>query len=348
LHKIRLGKTGMMATRVGFGGIPIQRLGEDEAVAVVRRCLDLGVNFIDTANGYTTSEGRIGKAIAGRRDSLIIATKTLSRKPEGIAQHLEQSLSRLGTDYIDLYQLHSISDFATLDFVLSPGGPVSALEDAKRAGKIRHIGVTSHQIDVAKKAVSSGRFETIMFPFNFVTDEAAVELLPLCRRHDVGFIDMKPLAGGMISNATIAFKYLFQFPDVVTIPGIEKVQEIEEIVRILDGPLALTGAEKDEMAGLKQQLGTRFCHRCDYCQPCKEGIAISTVMTYPSLAARLPAEGLYEGFWGALIGKAAACSKCHECEERCPYHLPISDMIAEFYEQYEKDRVNYERSVGSK
>jgi len=348
MQKTRLGKTNMMAARVGFGGIPIQRLGEDEAVAVVRRCLDLGVNFIDTANGYTTSEGRIGKAIAGRREGLLLATKTLSRKPEGIAKHLQQSLDQLGTDYIDLYQLHSVSDFATLDFVLSPGGPMSTLEVAKEAGKIRHIGVTSHQLDVAKKAVASGRFETIMFPFNFVTDEAAVELLPLCRQHDVGFIDMKPLAGGMISNATIAFKYLFQFPDVVTIPGIEKAQEIEEIAGILEGPLALTGSEKGEMARLKQQLGTRFCHRCDYCQPCKEGIAISTVMVYPSLAARLPAEGLYNGFWGALMEKAAACSKCHECEERCPYHLPISDMIAEFYEQYEKDRINYQGAKGPK
>jgi hypothetical protein len=202
-------------------------------------------------------------------------------------------------------------------------------------------------LDVSKKAVASGRFETIMFPFNFVTDEAAAELLPLCRQHDVGFIDMKPLAGGMISNATIAFKYLFQFPGVLTIPGIEKVQEIEEIVRILDGTLELTESEKGEMARLRQQLGTRFCHRCDYCQPCKEGIAISTVMVYPSLAARLPAEGLYNGFWGALMEKAAACSKCHECEERCPYHLPISDMIAEFYEQYEKDKINYQGTTGA-
>jgi len=348
VEKIRLGKTGMMVTRVGFGGIPIQRLTEDEAVVVVRRCLDLGVNFIDTANGYITSEGRIGKAISGRRAGLIIATKTLSRKPEGIARHLEQSLAQLGTTYIDLYQLHSVSDFATLDFILSPVGPMPMLEEAVKAGKIRHIGITSHQIDVAKKAVASGRFDSMMFPFNFVTDEAVNELLPLCRQHDVGFIDMKPLAGGMISSAALAFKYLFQFPDVVTIPGIEKVKEIEEIVGILNGPLALTGAEKDEMAKLKKHLGTRFCHRCDYCQPCKEGIAISTVMVYPSLAARLPAEGLYDGFWGTLMEKAAHCSKCHECEERCPYHLPISDMIAEFYEQYEKDKVAYQRKAGSK
>lgn len=341
MERIRLGRTGLMVSRVGFGGIPIQRLSEVDAVYVVKRCLDLGVNFIDTANAYTTSEERIGKAIAGRREGLVLATKTLSRKQEGIAKHLQLSLERMGTGYIDLYQLHSVSDLPTLDFVLAPGGPLDFLGEMKKAGKIRHIGITSHQIDVAKKAVESGRFETIMFPLNFVTDEAAESLLPLCRKHDVGFIDMKPLAGGMISNAVIAFKYLFQFPDAATIPGIERPGEIEEIVRIAEGPLVLSAAEKEEMARLKQQLGTRFCHRCDYCQPCKAGIAISTVMSYPSLIARLPEADIFNGFWGMLIEKARECTKCHECEDRCPYHLPISDMMAEFYEQYEKDRTAF-------
>ncbi|MCX6004648.1 MAG: aldo/keto reductase, partial [Chloroflexi bacterium] len=297
MEKIRLGKTNMMVTRVGFGGIPIQRLTEDEAVAVVKRCLDLGINFIDTANGYSTSEERIGKAILGRREGLILATKSLSRSREGVAKHLQQSLKQLGVESIDLYQFHGVSDFKTLDIVLDPQGPMAVLEEAKRAGKIRHIGITSHQIDVARKAVASGRFETIMFPFNFVTDKEGLELLPLARQHDIGFIDMKPLAGGMITNAKIAFKYLFQFPDVVPIPGIEKLHEIDEIIQILNGPLAMTGEEQQEMQQLKQQLGARFCHRCDYCQPCKEGIAISTVMTYPSLVRRLPPQHIYSSFW---------------------------------------------------
>ncbi|MCX6004452.1 MAG: 4Fe-4S dicluster domain-containing protein, partial [Chloroflexi bacterium] len=164
---------------------------------------------------------------------------------------------------------------------------------------------------------------------------------------DVGFIDMKPLAGGMITNAKIAFKYLFQFPDVAPIPGIEKLHEIDEIVQILNGPLELTGEEQQEMQQLKQQLGARFCHRCDYCQPCKEGIAISTVMTYPSLVRRLPPQHIYSSFWSILMEKAAACTQCGECEERCPYHLPIHDMIAEHYNQYEKDKSNYQKSTQS-
>jgi len=347
MEKMRLGKSGLMVTRIGFGSIPIQRLNEDDAIAVIRRCLEHGINFIDTANAYTTSEARIGKAIAGRRQDLIIATKSTHRDREGIARHLDKSLARLGTDYIDLYQFHAVSDFKTLEVVLDPQGPMAVLEEAKKAGKIRHIGITSHQIDVAKKAVESGRFETLMFPFNFVTDEADRELLPLCRKHDVGFIDMKPMAGGMIDNAGIAFKFLFQYKDVATIPGIEKPQEIDEIVGIFNGPRELTERDRAQMRKLKEQLGTRFCHRCDYCQPCKEGIHISSVMTFPSFMARLPEEQIF-GFWSGLFDLAAKCTKCGECEERCPYHLPIRDLMEEYYELYEQKKRAYKARTAAK
>jgi predicted aldo/keto reductase-like oxidoreductase len=347
LEKIRLGKTDMFVSRLGFGGIPIQRLKEDEAVTVVKRCLDLGITFLDTANAYTTSEERIGKAITGRREGLVIATKSLSRKREGVEKHLNLSLQRLNVKCIDLYQFHGISDFASLDMVLAPDGPMAVVEKARDAGLVKHIGITSHQIDVAKEAVKSGRFETIMFPFNFVTSEAADELIPLAREHDVGFIVMKPLSGGMIDNARIAFKYLFQFSGIVTIAGIEKVPEIEEIVKILEGPKTITAAELEEIQRLKQELGTRFCHRCDYCQPCQEGILISTVMMYPSLIRRLPPEhlfsGLYSGFWGQIVEKASSCTECGECEERCPYHLPIRDLLAEYVKQYQKERRKYQK-----
>jgi predicted aldo/keto reductase-like oxidoreductase len=343
LEKIRLGKTDMFVSRLGFGGIPIQRLKEDEAVTVVKRCLDLGITFLDTANAYTTSEERIGKAITGRREGLVIATKSLSRKREGVEKHLNLSLQRLNVKCIDLYQFHGVSDFASLDMVLAPDGPMAVVKKARDAGLVKHIGITSHQIDVAKEAVKSGRFETIMFPFNFVTSEAADELIPLAREHDVGFIVMKPLSGGMIDNAKIAFKYLFQFSDIITIAGIEKVPEIEEIVKILEGPKTVTAAELEEMQKLKQQLGTRFCHRCDYCQPCSESIAISTVMMYPSLMRRLPPEHLFSDFWGQIVEKASSCTECGECEERCPYHLPIRDLLAEYVKQYQKERRKYQK-----
>ena len=338
MEKIRFGKTGMMVTRLGFGGIPIQRQTEAEAVKVVQRCLDLGINYLDTANGYTTSEERIGKAVKGKRQSVYIATKTFPGTPEIIEQNLDLSLKRLDTDYIDLYQFHGINDITVLNKILDPeNGLYKVFEKAKKAGKIRHIGITSHQMDAAKAEVKSGKFETIMFPFNFITNEPAKELLPLCREHDMGFIVMKPLAGGMLDNATIAFKYLLQFPDMVTIPGIEKIHEIEEIYGLYQDPQKLTAAERKEMKRMTEELGTRFCRRCDYCQPCAQQIPISMLMTFPSFVKRLPPDWyLKGGFINDGMEKAANCTECGECEERCPFNLPIREMIKENYNLYEQ------------
>ncbi len=347
METVRLGKTELMVSRIGFGGIPIQRLTEDETVKVVRRCLGLGVNFIDTANAYTTSEERIGKAIAGRREGLIIATKTHARTIEGVEKDIHLSLERLGTETIDLYQFHNVSKPKDIETVLDPNGPLIAFEKAKEAGKINHIGVTSHSMDAAKALVKSGRFETIMFPFNFVAKEAETELLFLTREHDVGLIAMKPLAGGMLDNAVIAIKYLLQFPDVVPIPGIEKTHEIEEIVRICDGPRAMTEAEQAEMQRLRDELGTKFCRRCNYCQPCTEEIPISTVMIIESFAKRFPPERFFGGNPAAAMEKAANCTECGECEARCPYDLPIREMMAERVIWYEEMRKQHEKRVAS-
>jgi len=348
MEKIRLGKTDMMVSKLGFGGIPIQRVTEDEAVKVVRRCMELGITFIDTANAYTTSEGRIGKAIAGRREEVIIATKSGARDGEGMVGHLKLSLEQLGVEYIDLYQFHGISDSRSLEMVLAPGGPMAMAQEAKEAGTIKHIGITSHSMDIAKEAVKTDRFETIMFPFNFVTCEAADELILLCREHDVGFIAMKPMAGGLLENATIAFKYLFQFPDIVPIPGIEKPHEIEEIVQILSGPWEMSGAEKQEMQRLIDELGTKFCRRCEYCQPCPEEIPISMVMNSASFAKRLPPERIFIGRLAENMDRAANCTECGECEERCPYELPIRETIAERVKWYQEEKKIYLEMTASR
>jgi predicted aldo/keto reductase-like oxidoreductase len=345
LEKIRLGKTGMMVTRIGFGGIPIQRDTEEDAVKVVQRCLEHGINFLDTANSYSTSEGRIGKAIKGRRrEEIYIATKSGGRTREDIEKHLDLSLKRLDVDYIDLYQFHQVGDMPTMEKVLDPeNGLLHVFEGFKKAGKIRHIGVTSHRLDVAQALVRSEKFETIMFPFNFVTSEPAEELLPLCREHDVGFINMKSMGGGMLEDPVIAFKYLFQFKDIVIIPGIEKPGDIDEIVKIYHGTHQMTAAERDRMQRLKDELGTRFCRRCDYCQPCTQEIPISMVMTFPSFVKRMP-PGWYlkSPFIPAGMARAAECSECGECETRCPYGLPIREMIAAHYKMFEEIRKRYQ------
>jgi len=329
MKTIRLGKTGLEVSRIGFGGIPIMRLAEDEAIKVVQRCLDLGVTFLDTANGYGTSEERIGKAIAGRREQVIIATKTGARDRATAQKHLELSLQRLDTDYIDLWQFHNVSTFEAYDKVLGPNGAMEAAQEALRAGKIRHIGITSHSMDVALKAVPSGHFETVQFPFNFVTNEAATELIPLAQEHDVGFISMKPMAGGLLDNAVLAIKYLLQFDSIVPDPGIERIEEIEEIVDIVQGPWELTSQEQREIERIRAEVGTRFCRRCGYCEPCPQGVSIVTIMNLPSFRKRLPAERFSTGWIAEALESAENCIECGECEEKCPYDLPIREMIVE-------------------
>jgi uncharacterized protein len=348
MEKIRLGKTNLMVTKLGFGGIPIQRLSDAEAIAVVKKCVELGITFFDTANGYSTSEERIGQAIKDQRQNIYIATKSGARTREEMEKHLALSLQRLGTDYIDLYQCHGISDYKSLDKIQEPGGVIDFMKESRRKGLIKHIGITSHQIDVAKKAVQTDLFETLMFPFNFITSEAADELIPLCRKHDVGFIVMKPLAGGMVDQVKIAFKYLLQFPEVVAIPGIEKICEIEEIAQIYQKPAKLTLTEKKEMKKIKEALGSQFCHRCDYCQPCTTGIPISMVMTLKSLHKRLPTERFFSPMIMPAMEKAAQCSECGECEKRCPYRLAIRDMIKEQVEWYQGIRKQFEQEQACK
>jgi predicted aldo/keto reductase-like oxidoreductase len=336
----RLGKTGLYVSRIGFGGIPIQRLTEADAIRVVQHCLDLGVTFIDTATGYTTSEERIGKALVTggwRRDQVVLATKTPARDGVTALKHLEQSLKRLQVEVIDLWQLHNVSTFEALDQVLAPGGALEAAQQALQAGKVCHIGLSSHSMDVALKAVPLGPFETIQFPFNFVTSEPADSLLPLAREHDLGFIAMKPLGGGLLSDANLCIKYLLQFDDVVPDPGIQDIQEIDEIAAIMAGPWELTAEEWQAIERIRSEVGTRFCRRCGYCEPCPEGVRISTVMNLKSFWQRMPAENLASGWFAEAVECARSCIECGECEGKCPYHLPIRAMIVENIAFYDRE-----------
>ncbi len=331
----QLGRTGLEVSRVGFGGIPIQRLTEAEAVQVIQRCLDVGVTFFDTANGYTTSEERIGKAIRGRRQEVILATKTGARDRHTAEKHLELSLRRLGVEAIDIWQFHNVSTAETYQQVLGPDGAMEAARRAQEAGKIRHIGLSSHSLDVALMAVPSGHFETVQFPFNFVTCEPAEVLVPLAEQHQVGFIAMKPLGGGLLSDANLCIKYLLQFYSVVPDPGIEKVEEIEEIAGIVAGSWELTPEEWQEIVRIREEVGVRFCRRCGYCEPCPQGVRISVVMNLQNLWRRLPAESMQAGWVGEAVESADDCIECGECEAKCPYQLPIREMIVEAIRFYE-------------
>jgi predicted aldo/keto reductase-like oxidoreductase len=328
VRQVSLGNTGLKVSVVGFGGIPIQRLSDQEAVAVISHCLDLGVTFLDTANAYTTSEERVGRAISGRQEPLVIATKTQARETRGVREHLGLSLKRLGVRSIDLYQFHCVSSEEDYGKVVAPGGPLDVVRKAQDDRQVKHIGLTSHSMETALEAVRSGYFETIMFPFNLVAGEAASELIPLAREKGVGFIAMKPMAGGALDNATLAFKYLRQFPDILPIPGIERAGEIDEIVAIMEGAAQMSPEEEAALQRYREELGNRFCRRCGYCQPCPQGVPTQSLMILDSMIKRMPAALVLSNFAEA-VEKAASCTECGECEEKCPYGLPIREMISE-------------------
>jgi predicted aldo/keto reductase-like oxidoreductase len=334
METMQLGKTKLTVSKLGFGGIPITRPPEDQAIQVIKQALDLGVNFIDTAFVYG-SEERIGKAIAGQRDKVILATKTTAKDRETASQQLEESLRRLNTEYIDLWQFHNPNKPEHFETILDSGGAMEIAQEALETGRVRHIGFTTHSLDMALKWVPSSKFETIMFPINFVTREAADELIELSENHDVGFLAMKPFAGGQITNATLAIKFLLQFDNVLLCPGIEKSEELIEIVNILNGPWELTPQEKKEIEQIREDVGTRFCRRCGYCLPCPEGVSIQTLMILPTFWRRFSPEWIQarEGILKAA-DSAENCVECGECEEKCPYHLPIREMIKESYEFY--------------
>jgi aryl-alcohol dehydrogenase-like predicted oxidoreductase len=330
MRKVRMGKTGLMVSRVGMGGIPITRPQENEAVKVIQRALDLGVNFFDTASGYGlgSSERRIGKAVTGRRDRVIIATKTGSVTEVGASRSLERSLRQLNTDYIDLWQLGNVTTFDKYEKLLSSDGGLKAAKEASRLGKVRTLGITTHNMAVAVEAVSSGLFETIQFPFNLIADEAAEELVPLSKEHDVGFIASKPFAAGHIKEANLAIKFLLQFDDVVPDPGIETIEELEEIVGIVNGSWDLTPRERRAIGEIHEKMESRFCRHCEECLPCPHGVHIPQLL-YLTAAYKLRSTEWFRRRVEAHLKSWEECDLCGDCEEKCPYNLPIREMIAE-------------------
>jgi len=349
MKTVRLGKTGLKVSRVGIGGIPITRPPEDEAARIVRRAIDLGINFFDTAIGYKDSEVRIGKGIVGHRDKVVIATKGGGRDKAATQQHIEWSLQRLGVDYIDIWQFHGINSIQRLEIVLQPNGPMKAAQEALQAGKIGHIGFSSHNLDTALKAVSSGQFETVQFPLNFVSNEAVDKLVPLAKKCDVGYIAMKPFAGGRIRKASLAMKYLLQFDNVVPDPGVEKIEEVEEIVKIVNGSWNLSTQDLQEIQTIRKHVGKRFCHQCGYCLPCSQGeppkgVFIPGVMYLKILWELWPPEWFLS--WDYVKGSVESyknCIQCGECEKKCPYQLPIRELMTEnikFYESVAHEKNN--------
>jgi predicted aldo/keto reductase-like oxidoreductase len=328
MNPVRFGKTGLMVSPLGFGGIPIIPLDIEEAVAVVRHCFESGITFFDTANMYGDSEKKIGQALEGNRDKAVIATKTLERSAEKAAKHIEYSLANLRTDYLDLYQLHSISKNDDLDKILAPEGAMAAVKQAQTEGKIKHIGFSSHDLALAIQVCRSGLFSTLQFPFNFIEKDAADKLFSVAREQDMGIIAMKPLGGGLLERADLCFKFLQQYPFVVPIPGIQAIEETDEIIKLYESPQPLSEQDNKDIQKMRQELGRRFCHRCGYCMPCEQGVKIPEVMGFRTMARRLSPE-IAIAFTKAAVETVDDCTECGECLEKCPYNLEIPELIRE-------------------
>ena len=355
MGRMVLGRTGLEIYRLGFGGIPIQRVSEAEAVETVRHALERGVDFIDTSRAYTTSERRIGLALkqagvgadpggvpssagpggapSGGPGTLgrpvILASKSHAKTADTMRVDLEISLKELQTDYIDIYQCHFVSSHADYETVISPGGALEALQEAKEEGLIGHIGITGHSLDVLYRSVDDGLFDTIMVCFSFLEPQARETIIPKAREKNIGVLAMKPFSGGVIDDARLALKYALAEPGVLVLAGVERPDLFDENWRVFQEGDPLTEAEERRIVEMQQSYDKVFCRRCDYCQPCTEEIPIQLVLGVRSLMKRMGKDILQSGPMWAGINRARNCTECGECMARCPYDLPIPDLIRE-------------------
>ena len=321
-----LGKTGLEISRLGFGGIPIQKIDAEGTKALIGDMIKEGINFIDTARGYTVSEEYLGYALEGVREKFVLATKSMARTKEAMAKDVDISLNNLRTNYIDLYQVHNPSA-ADLKAVTASGGALEALFEAKAAGKIGHIGITLHSVDLFREAIELDWVETVMFPYNIVETQGE-ELIAKCAEKNIGFICMKPLAGGAIDDAELALRFIVSNPAVtVVIPGMADAAEIAQNVKSTSDTSPLTDSEIEKIAKIKDSLGTNFCRRCNYCAPCTAGINISGVFLFEGYYSRYDLKEWALSRYSSLPKTASDCIECGVCEERCPYNLPIRQML---------------------
>ena len=324
MRNITLGKTGITAPQNGFGALPIQRIPEDEAVRLVRMAYEGGMRFFDTARAYTNSEERLGLALCDVRDDVFIATKTLSRDPETIKSELETSLSLLKTDYVDIYQIHCA------DKVYAPGdgsGVYETLLKAKEEGKIRHIGISVHLIQVAFDAVNSGLYETLQYPMSYIANEREMELLELCKEKNMGFIAMKGMAGGLITNSEAAMAFVNEHDNIMPIWGIQRESELNEWLSYMDSTPVMTDEIRKVIEKDRKELVGNFCRGCGYCLPCPMEIKINQCARMSLMVRRAPSEAWTTPAWQAEMEKIENCLECGQCSSRCPYGLDTPNLL---------------------
>lgn len=332
MRTVTLGKTGITTPQNAFGALPIQRDDTDTAVKLLRRAYEGGMTFFDTARAYSDSEEKCGIALCDVRDKITIATKTGAKNPDDMKAHIETSLAKLKTDHIDIYQFHLAGQ------CYRPGdgtGMYECMEDLKRQGMIRHIGITAHKIGVAEEAAESGLYETIQFPLSYLSGKREVALVELCKKNDVGFIAMKALAGGLITDYRAAYAYISQFDNVVPIWGVQRENELEEWLSLMTDEVTLDENIKAHIKADKAQLGTEFCRGCGYCQPCPMGITIFQCARISQMLRRAPSKDWLTEHWQNEMKKIETCLECGQCMKKCPYELNIPKLLKKNYEDYQ-------------
>lgn len=331
METVRLGKTGIVTNKNGFGALPIQRISDKDAVYLLKKAYDNGITYFDTARWYTDSEHKLGLAFEGIRDKIWIATKTGANNAEEFWKDLETSLENLKTDYIDVYQFHNPA------FCPKPGdesGLYDAVLKAKEQGKVKHIGITNHRLAVANEAVDSGLYETLQFPFCYLATKKDIELVEKCKAKDMGFVAMKALSGGLITNSAAAYAYLAQYDNVLPIWGVQRENELDEFLSYIEEPPAMTEEIKAVIAHDREELLGEFCRGCGYCMPCPMGIEINNCARMSLLLRRSPSAGHLSKEGQEKMMKIENCIHCNQCKSKCPYGLDTPALLQKNLEDY--------------
>ena len=338
MQKVTLGKSNLVVPKNGFGALPIQRISESDAVSLLRHALDHGLYYFDTARFYTDSEAKLGAAFHDRRDSIIISTKTGATNVEDFWNDLHTSLRLLRTDHVELYQFHNPS------FCPLPGdgsGLYEAMLEARQQGKILHIGITNHRLAVAQQAIDSGLYETLQFPFSYLASDKELSLVNQCAEHNIGFIAMKALSGGLITNAAAAYAFLAQFSHVVPIWGIQRMEELAQWLAVAEEDPQMDAELDAFIRKERQELSGSFCRSCGYCMPCPVGIEIRNCARMNMLLRRSPWQPYMSEEWQAKMNRIEDCIGCRSCASKCPYQLDTPNLLKymlkdyrEFYESH--------------
>ena len=334
MKTITLGRTGITVPQNAFGVLPIQRVSKEQAVTILRRAYEGGMRYFDTARAYSDSEEKLGLAFGeGIREHIYLATKTMAKTPEDFWKDLEESLKMLRTDYVDVYQFHCA------DQCYRPGdgtGMYECMQEAKAQGKIRHIGITFHKIGIACEAAKSDLYETIQFPFSYLAGEKEEELVRLCGEHNIGFVCMKGLAGGLINNSRAAMAFVSQYDNALPIWGIQKETELEEWLSYMENTPAMTDEIRTFIEKERKELSGNFCRGCGYCMPCPAGITINQCARMSLMLRRAPAKAWLNDYWQAEMKKIEGCLHCNKCMSHCPYELNTPELLRKNYEDYKK------------